>query len=72
MIENVAVGMFGAFIGGDFVAAMLNTDVVKVPGFTTGGLGLAVAGAVVSLVLLKLMRRAVGPMKAHKKPRRRD
>jgi len=36
-----------------------------------GSLGLAVTGAVTALVLLRLMRRAVGPMHRSKGPRRR-
>ena len=29
ILENVAVGVFGAFIGGDFMAAMLSTGIVN-------------------------------------------
>lgn len=68
-MENVLVGMFGAFIGGDFVASMLNGGVVNDQDFTLGALGLAVASAVVMLVLLRLMRGAVGPLRSGKKKR---
>lgn len=61
-IENILIGMFGAFIGGDFVAAQLNGGVVATE-FQIASLGLAIAGAVVMLVLLRLMRKAVGPLK---------
>ncbi|MFO1261719.1 MAG: GlsB/YeaQ/YmgE family stress response membrane protein [Rhodoferax sp.] len=71
MIENVLVGVFGAFIGGDFIASQLNGGVVNDTDFRIGSLGLAVGGAVVMLVLLRLMRRVVGPMRAHKTPNRR-
>lgn len=73
VIESVLVGMFGAFIGGDFVAAQLNSGVVNNTQFTLSGLMLAVGGAVVILLLLKLMRRLVGPMRTGKSPsKKRD
>ena len=67
LIENVAVGVFGAFIGGDFVAAMISgAKVVNDKDFRISSLAMAVAGAVVMLVVLRLMRGAVGPMRAGK------
>jgi uncharacterized membrane protein YeaQ/YmgE (transglycosylase-associated protein family) len=66
-IEEVLVGVFGAFIGGEFVTAMLNSGKAQTE-FTGLGLLNAVVGAVVLIVLLTLMRRAVGPMKSGKKP----
>jgi uncharacterized membrane protein YeaQ/YmgE (transglycosylase-associated protein family) len=60
-IENILIGMFGAFIGGEFVAAQLGA-VAKDGSFQIGALALAVAGALVILALLKLMRKWVGPM----------
>jgi uncharacterized membrane protein YeaQ/YmgE (transglycosylase-associated protein family) len=65
VIENVLVGMFGAFIGGDFVAAQFNAGVVTTQ-FTIGGLMFAVIGAIVILLLLKLMRKLVGPQRNSK------
>ncbi len=70
-IENVLVGIFGAYIGGDFVAALLSHGKTNDKDFSMGSLGLALAGAVVMLLLLKLMRKAVGPMRPAKKPPRR-
>lgn len=61
-IENLVVGMFGAFVGGDFVAAQLNGGVTA-PEFRISSLGLAVLGSVVMLALLQWMRKAVGPLK---------
>ncbi len=61
-IENIVVGMFGAFLGGDFVAAQFNGGVVA-PEFRIASLGLAVAGAVLLLALLQWMRKVVGPLK---------
>ena len=67
MIENVAVGVFGAFIGGDFVAALVSgSKLVNDKDFRVSSLGMAIAGAVVMLIVLRLMRGAVGPMKNSK------
>ena len=67
MIENILVGVFGAFIGGDFVAAMISgSTVVNDKEFRMSSLGMAIAGAIVMLVVLRVMRGAVGPMRASK------
>lgn len=64
--EDVLVGVFGAFIGGEFIADMLRG---KSSGtFSISSLGLAVAGAVVMLLVLKVMRGAVGPLHVKKRP----
>lgn len=68
-VEELLVGVFGAFVGGEFVTPMLAGGAP--PGFTALGLLNAVAAASVLLVLLAGMRRAVGPMRARKKPVRR-
>jgi uncharacterized membrane protein YeaQ/YmgE (transglycosylase-associated protein family) len=62
----VLVGVFGAFIGGEFVADMVRGKSTEA--FSMSSLGLAAAGAVVMLVLLKVMRGAVGPLRAKKSP----
>lgn len=72
IIESMAVSVFGAYIGGDFIAAMLSHGTTNDKDFSAGSLGLAVLGAVVFLLLLKLMRKAVGPQFTPKGPRRRD
>lgn len=73
LLENLAVGIFGAFIGGDFVAAVLRADGVNDAVFSPRSLGLAVIGAVVMLLLLRLMRTLVGPLHHRKSVvRRRD
>jgi uncharacterized membrane protein YeaQ/YmgE (transglycosylase-associated protein family) len=66
LIENILVAVFGAFIGGDFLVSMLNGGVVNDKVFHMSSLGMAIAGAVVMLVALRLMRGAVGPMRATK------
>jgi uncharacterized membrane protein YeaQ/YmgE (transglycosylase-associated protein family) len=71
MLESVGVGIFGAFIGGDFMVAMVTSGVVDSTVFSIRALAFAVAGAALMLAMLKLMRRAVGPLHVSKpKPRR--
>lgn len=63
-IEEILVGIFGAFIGGDFLLAMLAG-----PAATESGVAAAfgaIGGAVVLLALLALMRRKVGPLRPGK------
>ncbi len=70
-IENILIGMFGAFIGGELVSAQVSGAAVAT-GFHVSSLGLAVAGAVVMLLLLRLMRKVVGPMQKTKPTKKRD
>ena len=72
ILENLGVGVFGAYIGGEFVASILSHGKTNDTTFSMASLGLAVGGAVVALALLRLMRRAVGPMHRSKAARRRD
>jgi uncharacterized membrane protein YeaQ/YmgE (transglycosylase-associated protein family) len=70
LAENILVGVFGAFVGGDFVVAMLSPGVVNDKIFSMRSLMFAVAGAVIMLLVLRVMRSAVGPLRAGKrKPR---
>lgn len=70
MLENVLVAIFGAFIGGDFMVAQL--DGVPAGGaFHLRSLAMAIGGSVVMLLVLRLMRNRVGPMRASKPPARR-
>jgi uncharacterized membrane protein YeaQ/YmgE (transglycosylase-associated protein family) len=63
----VAVGVFGAFIGGDFVAALISgSKLVNDKDFRISSLGMAIAGAVLMLIVLRMMRGAVGPMRNSK------
>jgi uncharacterized membrane protein YeaQ/YmgE (transglycosylase-associated protein family) len=64
LIEEMLVGVFGAFIGGDFLLSQLVGPTGT--GSLIQSLGLAAAGAAVMLVLLRVMRRVVGPMKNSK------
>ena len=69
--ENVGVAIFGAFIGGDFIAAMLNNGVVNDSVFSYRSLLFAIAGAVTMLILLRLMRGSVGQYVNKPKPKHR-
>ncbi|RYG14475.1 MAG: hypothetical protein EON92_01975 [Burkholderiales bacterium] len=71
MIEGILVGMFGAFIGAEFISAMLHTKGTPEPGFVLK-LSLSFAGCAGLLFLLFLMRRSVGPMKNSQSKKRRD
>lgn len=72
LIETVGVSIFGAYIGGDFVAALLSHGTTNDKDFSVMSLGLAIGGSVVMLIILKLMRRSVGPQFKPKGPRKRD
>ncbi|MES3000631.1 MAG: hypothetical protein V4787_08055 [Pseudomonadota bacterium] len=63
LVENILVGVFGAFVGGDFIVSMMNKGVVNDKDFHIGSLGMAVAGAVVMVAALALMRGKVGQIK---------
>ena len=64
LVENMLVGVFGAFIGGEFLLSQLVAP--PATGSLVQALGLAAAGAAVMLVLLRAMRGVVGPMKNSK------
>jgi uncharacterized membrane protein YeaQ/YmgE (transglycosylase-associated protein family) len=64
-IENILIGVFGAFMGGDFVAVQFSGPAVA-QGFHFTSLLLAIAGALVMLLLLQLMRKLVGPLRQGK------
>ncbi len=66
-VEEMLVGVFGAFIGGEFVVDLFRGG-QSVPGVSIGAIGMALAGAIVMLALLKMMRGVVGPMRNSKSP----
>jgi uncharacterized membrane protein YeaQ/YmgE (transglycosylase-associated protein family) len=71
-IENVLIGMFGAFIGGEFVSVQVSGPSVAT-GLHVSSLMLAIAGAAVMLLLLNLMRKLFGPMhKSKSSQKKRD
>jgi uncharacterized membrane protein YeaQ/YmgE (transglycosylase-associated protein family) len=71
LIENVAVGVFGAFVAGDLFTAFI-AGAKSDAAFQVTALLPAAAGAAIAMGLVSLMRKTVGPMKASKaKPDRR-
>jgi len=66
VIENVLVGVFGAFVGGDLLVSQLNGGVINDKDFSFRSLAFAVAGAILMIVVLKIMRKVVGPMHSSK------
>jgi uncharacterized membrane protein YeaQ/YmgE (transglycosylase-associated protein family) len=61
----VLVGIFGAFLGGDFLLSMLAAQPPS-QDFNVVALFSAIAGAVTLLAVLSLMRRKVGPLRPGK------
>jgi uncharacterized membrane protein YeaQ/YmgE (transglycosylase-associated protein family) len=71
LVENVLVGVFGAFVAGDLFTAMV-TGAKSDGAFQMVALLPAAAGAGIAMALVSAMRKAVGPMKNSKaKPDRR-
>jgi uncharacterized membrane protein YeaQ/YmgE (transglycosylase-associated protein family) len=62
-LEEIGVGVFGAFIGGEFVASLLLAPAAIAGAFRAPALGTGIAGALVMLLLLRSMRKAVGPLR---------
>lgn len=69
-IENIAVGAFGACLGGEFVAGLLRGG-ARSTGLTPGNVALAVGFSIFLLLMLRLMRAAVGPLAPRKRRARR-
>ncbi|MRD48466.1 GlsB/YeaQ/YmgE family stress response membrane protein [Caenimonas koreensis] len=64
LIESILVGVLGAFIGGEFLAAQFNSGTAA-PSFGFA-LALAVATSFAMLGVLAIFRKAVGPLKQGK------
>jgi hypothetical protein len=69
-LENMALAVLGSFVGGEFVAVLIRAD-PKSTGITLSAVALAGVCSVVALLLLRLMRRVVGPMRPGKAKRAR-
>lgn len=67
--ETLAVGVFGAVLGGDFLASLL-AGAAADDAFHGSSLLLAGGGAALMLGLLVAMRRSAGPLKPHRLRRR--
>lgn len=70
LIESLAVGVFGAFIGGEFLPALMSSTAGGAT-LSVGAVALSMGCAVAALLGLGLMRRAVGPLRAGKPRTRR-
>lgn len=60
------MAVFGAVIGGELFPNLLGIKAAA-GAFPVAALGLSVVGCLLSLVLLGLMRRSVGPQRDHKR-----
>jgi uncharacterized membrane protein YeaQ/YmgE (transglycosylase-associated protein family) len=70
-IEAVAVGAFGAFLGGEFLPQMVLQKQAIGTGLNAATVSMSIGGAVIALILLRWMKHAVGPMKPSKKKERK-
>ena len=66
-VESVAVGIFGAFIGGEFIPSVFMQAAPKGAGLALPAITLAIVCSVAGVLLLRLMQKAVGPLKPGKK-----
>lgn len=71
LIETVVVGIFGSFIGGEFVGAFFREGTAEVV-VSAGTVAMAAACSIAALAALALMRRAVGPLRSGKSKARRS
>ncbi|HEY8050521.1 MAG TPA: hypothetical protein VIE63_15215 [Ramlibacter sp.] len=69
-VESVGVGVFGAFIGGQFLPTMFLPAAPQGAGLGMPAVALAIGCAIFAVFLLRVMRKAVGPMKTGKKRNR--
>jgi uncharacterized membrane protein YeaQ/YmgE (transglycosylase-associated protein family) len=65
-VESVLVGVFGAVLGGDFVGNMVLGTRPDANAFDVAALVLAAVCGLAAVLLLAVMRRAVGPLKNSK------
>jgi uncharacterized membrane protein YeaQ/YmgE (transglycosylase-associated protein family) len=71
LVENLAVGLFGSFLGGDWLVSTLQNSKVSDAAFHISTLAWAVGGTALMLLCLRLLRGAMGEMKISKgKPNR--
>ena len=58
ILLNVIVGIVGALIGGWLISPMLGVGTINEGAFNLASLGVSLAGAVILLVIVNLIRRA--------------
>jgi uncharacterized membrane protein YeaQ/YmgE (transglycosylase-associated protein family) len=57
MLLNVIVGVIGALVGGWLISPMLGVATINEGAFSLASLGVSLAGAVILLVIVNLIRR---------------
>ncbi|HEY0197397.1 MAG TPA: GlsB/YeaQ/YmgE family stress response membrane protein [Rhodanobacter sp.] len=57
IIENIIVGIAGAFIGGLFIGRLIGVGTINQQNFSLPSLLLSLLGAVILLAIFKLLRR---------------
>ena len=67
MVEAICVGIFGTFLGGEFLPAMVLATSAEPRGLSAVTVSMAVVTAAACLMLLVAMRRSVGPLKSGKR-----
>ena len=55
---NIVVGIVGAFLGGWLISPMIGAGTINEGAFNLASLGVSLAGAVILLVIVNLIRRA--------------
>jgi uncharacterized membrane protein YeaQ/YmgE (transglycosylase-associated protein family) len=58
VLLNVIVGIVGALIGGWLISPMIGVGTINSGAFSLASLGVSLAGAVILLVIVNLIRRA--------------
>ena len=66
-LEELGVGMFGAVIGAEVLQSLF-TSGTAAAGVTPVDIVAAAGGAVLLMAMLKMMRKAVGPLRSGKSP----
>jgi len=57
ILLNIVVGIVGAFLGGWLLAPMFGAATINQNDFSAGGLAVSLAGAVILLAIVNLVRR---------------
>ena len=58
ILLNVIVGIVGAFLGGWLISPLVGVGTINEGAFNLASLGVSLAGAVILLVIVNLIRRA--------------
>jgi uncharacterized membrane protein YeaQ/YmgE (transglycosylase-associated protein family) len=58
IVLNVVVGIVGAFLGGLLLSPLVGEGTINQSDFSVGGLLVSLAGAIILLAIVRLIRRA--------------